>query len=195
MVRILSLLLMLMASTAQAEWTQEQLHQVLSTRIEGIKFLAKNSMLLDAVKAQNGNPLTQDEILRIDAEWRAGQSPQLQTVAQSHASKYLKHMIRQMSNTYSEAFVTDMLGANVAMFPATSDFWQGDEEAFIEAYAGGKGQVHISDVSRDESTQATAVKVSVPMLDDSKVIGVLVMGVKLSAIEAQRLRDLKKQSN
>jgi hypothetical protein len=33
------------------------------------------------------------------------------------------------------------------------------------------------------------------MLDDSKVIGVLVMGVKLSAIEAQRLRDLKKQSN
>lgn len=45
-------------------------------------------------------------------------------------------MIRQMSNTYSEAFVTDMLGANVAMFPATSDFWQGDEEAFIEAYAG-----------------------------------------------------------
>ncbi|MEZ5508069.1 MAG: hypothetical protein R3F38_19755 [Gammaproteobacteria bacterium] len=55
--------------------------------------------------------------------------------------------------------------------------------------------MHISDVSRDESTQATAVKVSVPMLDDSKVIGVLVMGVKLSAIEAQRLRDLKKQSN
>ncbi|MEZ5508068.1 MAG: hypothetical protein R3F38_19750 [Gammaproteobacteria bacterium] len=32
-------------------------------------------MLLDAVKALNGNPLTRDEILRIDAEWRASQSP------------------------------------------------------------------------------------------------------------------------
>lgn len=38
------------------------------------------------------------------------------------------------------------------------------------------------------------MKIGVPMLDGNKPIGVLVMGVKLSTIETQKRRDLKKQA-
>lgn len=51
---------------------------------------------------------------------------------------FLKNIIVQQADVYSEAFVTDAKGANVAAYPATSDYWQGDEDKFTKAFASGK---------------------------------------------------------
>ncbi len=194
MLRLFTLLMLLIAPLAHAEMDQAELQKILTWRIEAIKHMGKNSLLLAAVQQKNAAPETAEQIQQIDQAWRAGNSPNRAQIENTKASKYIKHLINQMSDTYGEAFVTDAMGANVAMYPATSDYWQGDEDAFIKAWADGKGAVFIDSVSWDDSTQSNAVKISVPMLDGGKAIGVLVMGVKLSAIEAQKIRDLKRQS-
>lgn len=177
--------------TAYAELTQEELHEILALRIEGIKHLTKTNMLIDATREQNQNTITAEEILAIDQAWRAGTSPKIEEIEHARASKYLKSLIRRMSNTYSEAFIADKQGANVAMYPRTSDYWQGDEAPFVNAYNDGKGAVFVSAPIHDDSTDVDEVKVAVPMHDGAEVIGVLIMAVKVSAIEAQRIRNLR----
>ena len=53
---------------------------------------------------------------------------------------------------------------------------------------GGKGEIFIGDVEEDESTKQTAVQISVPMLYNKEAIGVLVIGVKVSVLEAEKLK-------
>ena len=89
---------------------------------------------------------------------------------------------------YSEAFLTDAQGANVAAYPATSDYWQGDEEKFTASFNGGQGKVFIGPIEMDESTQTNAVQISVPMEYNDETIGVLVIGVKVSVLEAEKLQ-------
>ena len=55
---------------------------------------------------------------------------------------------------FTEIFVMDAVGLNVAASDTTSDFWQGDEAKWQQTYSAGSGAVHISDVELDESTQS-----------------------------------------
>ncbi|MEE2732848.1 MAG: hypothetical protein VYA55_18660 [Pseudomonadota bacterium] len=183
--------MLLAASLVHGEMSQQELREILGPRIEGMKHVGTTGILVDAVKAQNSQLLSPEEILSIDADWKAGNSPKISEIQHTRASKYLKSLIRRMSNTYSEAYIVDKRGANVAMYPDTSDYWQGDEDSFLQAYADGKGAVYVATPHHDESTDADEVKVSVPMLDGDEVIGVLFMGVKVSAVEAQKIRNLK----
>ena len=188
---LLFLLLVFTASSSYGEMSQQELHDILASRIAGMKYVAKTGILVDAVKAQNNQSTAAEEVQAIDAEWKAGNSPKIAEIQHSRASLYLKSLIRRMSNTYSEAYITDKRGANVAMYPDTSDYWQGDEASFVQAYGDGNGKVYVEQAHFDQSTDVEEAKVSIPMLDNGEVIGVLFMGVKISAIEAQKIRNLK----
>lgn len=180
--------LALLPFAAHAEMTQAELQQVLKPRIDGLMFLTKNAMILDAIREQNRANASLEEIQKIDAEWKAGKSPLIQELQDNKVGAFLKNIIVQQSDVYNEAFVTDAKGANVAAFPATSDYWQGDEDKFTKAFSGGKGEIFIGDVEEDESTKQTAVQISVPMLYNKEAIGVLVIGVKVSVLEAEKLK-------
>ena len=145
-------------------------------------------MLLESIRAQNRKGMTLDEIKKIDEEWKAGSSPLIQELQENKAGNFLKNIIVQQSDVYSEVFLTDAQGANVAAYPATSDYWQGDEAKFTKSYADGKGEVFIGGVEFDESTKANAVQISVPMIYNSEAIGVMVIGVKVSVLEAEKLK-------
>ena len=72
-------------------------------------------------------------------------------------------------------------GANVAAYPPTSDYWQGDEEKFIVAFNQGKGQLLITPIFYDESAKTYASQVAAPVYNKEDVaIGVLFIGIKLS---------------
>ncbi|HVL01804.1 MAG TPA: PDC sensor domain-containing protein [Dongiaceae bacterium] len=192
MFRIFALaLLTLLPFSSYAEMTQDELKAVLQPRIDGLMFLTKNAMILDAIREQNRTAASLDAIKKIDEEWKAGKSPLIEELQSNKVGAFLKNIIVQQSDVYNEAFVTDAQGANVAAFPATSDYWQGDEDKFTKAFAGGKGEVFIGDVEQDESTKQTAVQISVPMLYNKEAIGVLVIGVKVSVLEAEKLKAAK----
>ncbi len=189
MMRCLLLALLLITPLAQAQLSQEELQTMLADRIEGLKFLTKNGMLLQAIREQNRAQRSLDDIKAIDAEWRAGTSPLIEELQANKAGKFLKNIIIQQADVYSEAFLTDAQGANVATYPATSDYWQGDEEKFTAAFNDGKGQIFIGPVEYDESSDSNAVQISVPMDYNDNTIGVLVIGVKVSVLEAEKLQS------
>ena len=168
--------------------SQAELQKILKPRIDGLMFLTKNAMFLDAIREQNRANASLEEIQKIDEEWKAGKSPLIQELQDNKVGAFLKNIIVQQSDVYNEAFVTDAKGANVAAYPATSDYWQGDEDKFTKAFAGGKGEIFIGDVEEDESTKQTAVQISVPMLYNKEAVGVLVIGVKVSVLEAEKLK-------
>lgn len=192
MIRMLKVALLvslaLLPAVSQAEMAQAELQKILKPRIDGLMFLTKNAMILDAIREQNRANASLEEIQKIDADWKAGKSPLIQELQNNKVGAFLKNIIVQQSDVYNEAFVTDAKGANVAAYPATSDYWQGDEDKFTKAFAGGKGEIFIGDVEEDESTKQTAVQISVPMLYNKEAVGVLVIGVKVSVLEAEKLK-------
>jgi len=105
----------------------------------------------------------------------------------SDIGAYLKNLIRHNASKYNEVFLTDSQGANIAAYPLTSDYWQGDEDKFIKAYADGSGDIYIGEMRFDESTQTNAVQISVPVIYNGNAIGVLVIGVKVEHIIAEKL--------
>ncbi len=183
--------LLLFTPLTYAELSQQELKQILAPRIEGLLFLTKNSMLLNAVRDQNRLERSLGDIQAIDKEWIAGTSPLIQELQDNKPGAFLKNIIVQQSDVYSEAFLTDEKGANVAAYPPTSDYWQGDEDKFTKSFANGKGEVFIGKVEMDESTHASAVQISVPMMYNDAAVGVLVIGVKVSVLEAEKLKGKK----
>ncbi len=171
------------AAAQELSLSQEQLEVVLAPKIKAVERLAANPTIIDAVKAQNAEETTIEQIKQIDNEWRSTKTLTAFKISlqRNPAGRFLRRRIRR-DPTYGEAFLTDKRGANVAAYPATSDYWQGDETKFTASYNDGKGKVFIGDVEYDESSQTNAAQVSVPVIDQGKAIGVLVMGVQLDYI-------------
>ncbi len=171
------------AAAQELAFSPEQLKVVLASKIRAVKRLAANLTVVDAVKAQNVEETSIEKIKRIDEKWRATKTLTAfkRSLQRNPAGRFLRRHVRR-NPTYGEAFLTDKRGANVAAYPATSDYWQGDETKFTASYDDGKGQVFIGDVEYDESSQTHAAQVSVPVIDKGKAIGVLVMGIQLDYI-------------
>lgn len=165
------------AGAQQTPDRQEVLDR-LDGKLRGARHIAFHPEIVRAVRTQNNEGLSMELIQQRDAEWRAAQQEtDLQrSLGQRRASQVLKTLVERNPD-FSEAFATDNQGANVAMFPATSDYWQGDEDKWINSFNDGDGRVWIGEVELDESSGLAAVQVSVPILDQGDTIGVLVIGI------------------
>ena len=146
--------------------------------------LGTDPVIVAAVKAENAKGKTLDQIKEMDKKWMAtsGVDDFMKSLMDSECGKHLKSL-QKATPYYSEIFVMDNQGANVAMTDKTSDYWQGDEAKFKESYKGGAGAVHVSDVKFDESTQAYLAQVSVPVKDGDKVIGAITIGIDVDKIK------------
>jgi hypothetical protein len=138
-----------------------------------------------AVKDRNGTAEALDEVKATDAEWIAytGVSEFMHTLMNNAAAEELKKL-EKSKPYFTELFLMDHLGANVAMTNKTSDYWQGDEPKFTESFKDGAGAVHVGKVKFDESAQTYLVQVSVPVMDAGKAIGAITVGVNLDELEA-----------
>jgi hypothetical protein len=137
-------------------------------------------IIVKAVKAENAKGKTLDQIKELDKKWMAtaGIADYMKALMENECGKYLRK-IQASTPYYSEIFVMDNQGANVAMSDKTSDYWQGDEAKFIKSYNNGKGAIFIDEVKFDNSTQAYLVQVSVPVKDGEKVIGAITFGINV----------------
>ncbi|MBN1626534.1 MAG: cache domain-containing protein [Deltaproteobacteria bacterium] len=146
--------------------------------------LGTNPAIVAAVKAQNEKNLSIDEIKETDKKWQAhvGIADYMSAIMESECGKALRD-IQKSAPYYSEIFVMDNQGANVAMTDKTSDYWQGDEDKFIKSYNEGNGAVFIDEVKFDASAQAYLVQVSVPVKDGKNVIGAITIGIDVDKIE------------
>ena len=172
---------------AQPAISESELEELLKVKVRTVQHMALNPVMVRAVRVQNAENLTPEEIKRRDEEWRASKelTPFKLSLQTSPAGRFLAGQV-QRSASFNEAFLTDNKGANVAAYPATSDYWLGDEEKWIASYNGGDGKIFIGPLERDESTQTVAAQISAPVIDRGETIGVLIVGVTISYLEERR---------
>src|SRR3990172_10361421 len=101
-----------------------------------------------------------DEIETLNREWEAatGVTAFMRALIDHPAAQRLKE-VRRSSPEIQEAFLTDALGANVAITNKTSDFFQGDEVQYLEAFNPGKGGVHVGELALDTSIHSHSIHV------------------------------------
>lgn len=144
---------------------------------------AANSAVVDAVKSQNAKGLSLEKIQSMDNEWKGASEPNdfMKSHLENDAAKALS-VLENSSGYLVEFIVTDNQGANVALTGITSDYWQGDEPKFTNAFADGKGNTYIARPQKDKSTGEVVSQVSVPVMSDGKAIGTLTVGVRMDQL-------------
>ena len=162
---------------AQAQ--ESKMEKLVQSKMPKLQELVQAEILVKAVREQNAKFMSLDEIQKIDNEWIAGgQQEFIQNLLARDASVYLKINVQRNKFLYTEAFLCDRNGAVVALFPKTSDYWQGDEEKFTACFNEGYGKVFLGEPEFDESSQTNTIQVSLPVKDQGKTIGVLVVGLR-----------------
>lgn len=154
------------------------------------KVWMSDPIIIEAIRAQNKahSDLTQADIDGLDKKWRAETSsaskPMINELLGRPASKKLLAHKNEGEGLFTEIFVMDNRGLNVAQSDATSDYWQGDEAKWKKTFLAGPRAVFIDDVEFDESTQTyqSQVSLSVPDPDTGEVIGAVTIGVNLELL-------------
>ena len=183
----LTLALMLpLAVPAEVDLGDAAIESALALKIRTVRHMALNPTLVRAVRRQNAQRISGDEIAERDEAWQAadGMTQFKWSLQQSRAGRFLRDRVNADAS-YNEAFLTDRKGANVAAFPPTSDYFQGDEEKWSASFNEGQGKVFIGPVELDDSTGVRAVQISAPVIDKGRTIGVLVVGITFDHIESQ----------
>ncbi|HSS63167.1 MAG TPA: PDC sensor domain-containing protein [Gammaproteobacteria bacterium] len=167
--------------------SQKELKTLLKTKIRSVQHMALNPTVIRATRRQNSETLTLDLIKQRDEEWKSTKELThfKRSLQENDAGRFLKRVIG-INESFNEAFVTDNQGANVAAFPATSDYWQGDEEKWTASFNDGTGKVFIGPLEYDDSTKTYAVQISAPLYDRGTTIGVLVVGVTLDYLKTRQ---------
>lgn len=184
---ILTALLAPSVAAAQDDIDHAEIERLLAAKVRTVQHMALNPKLIQAVRRQNAEKHSLKEIKKLDNDWKATEdlTPFKRSLQQNSAGKLLKRYVSR-NPFLNEAFLTDNQGANVAAYPATSDYWQGDEEKWTESFNDGKGKIFVGPLERDESTNTVAVQVSAPLFHQGETIGVLVVGVTFDYLNVKR---------
>lgn len=168
----------LTATAATAQPKPADLEAAARAEAEGFRAWTQSPQILAAVREQNAQKTPLSRIRAVDMSWVGEEklNPRMQVLLSNPCAKSLLSLTGSWPG-YREAFVMDNQGALVCMTRKTTDYWQGDEDKWQKSWAEGKGAVYVGPPEEDESTGATLIHVSVPMMDGGKPIGVLTVGV------------------
>ena len=182
------LLVLPAVSQAEIELSDEQIEELLDVKIRFATHMAYQPNIIRAVEAQNGEQLTLAQIKERDEIWigaNGGSNSLIREITRNDIARYLQRRVENNS-AIDEVFITDNQGANVAAYPPTSDYWQGDEGKWTSSFNKGKGTIFIGPLEQDASTNKSQVQISAPIVSNDQTIGVLIMGVSVDYIEAQQ---------
>ncbi|MDJ0778149.1 MAG: PDC sensor domain-containing protein [Gammaproteobacteria bacterium] len=170
------------------DYSQQELEDLLATKIRFAQHMALNPSIVRAVESQNNEQIALAEIKRRDDEWKNADGAPIALIRDVTGNRVARYFQRRVENNSAidEVFLTDNQGANVAAFPPTSDYWQGDEEKWTASYNNGNGVVFIGPLEFDDSTQKTQVQISAPILSQDRTVGVLVLGVSVDYLNLQQ---------
>jgi hypothetical protein len=175
-------------SQAEGELSDAEIEALLEVKIRFATHMAFQPNIIRAVESQNNQKLTLAQIKQRDELWvdanGAGNSL-IREITRNNIAKYLQRRVENNA-AIDEVFITDNQGANVAAYPPTSDYWQGDEGKWTSSFNEGNGQIFIGPLEQDASTNKTQVQISAPIISNNSTIGVLVMGVSVDYLSAQQ---------
>ncbi|GAA0548568.1 hypothetical protein GCM10009098_15220 [Rheinheimera aquimaris] len=170
----------LCASAPFALSTAEQ-QLILSKLLADVQQLARLPLLRQRLQQQNQPEVDLSAMLLLDSQWQQQllASPDDSLAAKmlsSAASEVLQQWQTQYAELVTEVILMDQHGANAAISRVTTDYWQGDEMPFLGIFEQ-QAAYFIDVVEYDQSTRRFQVKLSVPVRDGQRHIGVLSVGI------------------
>lgn len=152
--------------------------------------------LIEAIKRQNSEhaSLGQRDIDDMDKQWRkeakSDSRPMIDEVLNTDLSKFLKKIAEESNGLYSEIFVMDNKGLNVAQSDVTSDYWQGDEDKWQKTYLVGPDALHIANIEYDNSSRSFQIQASVPVVDPTTKtnIGAITLGLSMRQLALRTVK-------
>lgn len=142
-------------------------------------------VFVKACTEQNAKKATLDQIKKTDKEWTDAEEelPIQKEMMGNTCAKEILRMCKELG-VVTECFVMDNQGANVGQNVLTSDYWQGDEPKWQEAFNGGKGGVHFEKAKLDKSTNQVDQKVGLPIIDENgNIIGAICIGLNVEQVK------------
>ncbi|MET0102547.1 MAG: ATP-binding protein [Sedimenticola sp.] len=176
--------------TAITQEKADAITRILDDRINETRLLAQHPAVVAAVQNANRQYIDQDPdelmaaILAHDKAWisNKGDTDKAREVAAHTLSSTLKAIQQRRPEEYGEMFVTDRLGATVAMTKTLSDYYQADEYWWKSGSKLGDQGAFFDDRGYDETVKSIVVGATVPIRDDSGVIGVFKINYKVKSI-------------
>lgn len=133
--------------------------------------------------------MAEDEIIKLDKQWRAetksDDQPLISATLSNPLSSYLTRIQAHSVGLYTEMFVMDGNGLNVGQSNISSDYWQGDEAKFQKTYPVAPDAVFIDDPEYDDKLGIWRVQVNLSIAskeDAKKTIGAITVELNLSEL-------------
>ena len=178
------------AVQAQKGFSKEVV-EVLEKRIDTLRELTQDPVILQAVQESNQKngsvPLT--DILTVDRKWIA-KDKSVDAFVKSlmtNACANRLMVFQDAHDGYPEIFIADAKGANVCITNRTSDYYQADEDWWVQGYNAGHGKSFYGKIEYDESAMAESIPAFLPVMDPAtkQAIGVLKAIVDITAIKRE----------
>lgn len=147
-----------------AEYTSAAVDAYVYRRILDAALLGRIPDIRRAAAEGSRRPYDASAATALDRQWQADRTAAAARsgLLSSPASQFLADLVRHDS-IYREVLVTDRHGRLVAASNVTSDFFQADEDWWIQAFDNGRGRISVTDVRRDESAGVYAFEIAVPV--------------------------------
>lgn len=167
-----------------------EVERVLTQKSLLVEDLLRDPVIIDAVRATNQAhiDISLEQIIELDQRWRSSDGvddfirPFLTNEAALRLIKF-----QEDYPGFSEIFVTDEHGMNVGQTNKTTDYYQADEDWWVGGYNGGAGKVFHGPIEFDESAQAEAISLYIPVIDpeNGRAIGVAKAVLNILAIKLE----------
>jgi putative methionine-R-sulfoxide reductase with GAF domain len=124
-----------------------------------------------------------------DAQWQAADAADNNDdpLVREYLSNPISQQLSNFQNSYPsnvEVFITDVYGGLIGTASRTSDYYQADEAWWKAAYNNGQGALYISEPKYDQSADAFAIQLAMPVRANGtgEIVGILRTTLQTSAL-------------
>ncbi|MEQ8968036.1 MAG: hypothetical protein RID91_19625 [Azospirillaceae bacterium] len=157
--------------------------------VDDIRSWATAPVAVLMIEGQNGrhDGIDQAGILELDRQWRAEAAsddrPLIARIMGNPLSSYLIRVMAESAGLYTEIAVMDANGLNVGQSAVTTDYWQGDEDKFLQTYAKGLDAVHLGEIDTlDDGRRVRQVSMTLADPGTGAAIGAIFVEVDLDEL-------------
>ena len=144
------------------------------------------SLVRDSNERNKDTPLS--EIEQIDERWKAikGMDAFIKAFISNETSQILLEF-QDAHRGYPEIFIADAKGLIVGLTNKTSDYYQADEDWWVQGFNDGDGKAFHGEIEYDESALSEAIPLYSPIIDPAtgRAIGVMKVIVDITSIKME----------
>ena len=168
---------LLLAGTGFSQTMPPEVKANLDKKVKQLQAWSTDPVIVAAVKAHNSNMPAEDKAMTND-KWSTLTvlDPYVRSFTKNPLGVYLK---TKKNDEIAECFVSGATGTKVA-FLSKSTFWShGDKDKHKVPMTG---KTYIGPPALDDSTGLQQIQVGLPVLDNGKPIGSIVVGMNVSKL-------------